>query len=164
MAFNVLHFVLFACALLCVRFTLGEVRHRPLTRPRLWAPSLASGACALTFAFIHLGTHQPPWIIGAAAAIGLTVGLARGFTLPIQVDQQIDKVRLPRARASLGIALVLLAAVIVEIAGSLIGTVPFFFRQFSPEIATLCACMFIGRAFAIRLRWRYMPYVDLHRV
>ena len=106
--FNVLHVVLLACALFCVHFTLGEVRHRPLTRPRLWAPPLLSLACALIFLLIHLGTRQSPWTVAVAAGAGLAIGLLRGFTLAIEVDHQIDKVRLPRARGSLVLALLLL--------------------------------------------------------
>ena len=112
---------------------------------------------------MQLVTRLPPWTVGAAAAIGLAVGLTRGFTLPIEVDQQIDKVRLPRARASLAIALVLMGAVILEIVGALAGAAHAFYRQYTPEIAILCAGMLVGRAVAIRLRWRHMPYVDLHR-
>ena len=161
---NLLHLVLLACALPCARYTLSEMRHRPLPRGRLAAPALLAVACALVFLLFHLGSHRPPWLFAAALAAGLAIGALRGFTLQLQVDHMFDKVRLPRARGSFLVALGLVAAVMLEIGGSFAGPNGLPFRLIAPESAAACAGMLTGRAMAIAMRWRGAPHVDLHRL
>ena len=161
---NLLHLVLLVCALPCARFTLSEMRHRPLPRGRLAAPALLAMACALVFLFIYLGSQQPPWMFAAALVAGLAIGALRGFTLQLQVDHMFDKVRLPRARGSFLVALGLVAAVLLEVGGSFAGPNGLAVRLVAPEIAAACAGMLTGRAMAIAMRWRGAPHVDLHRV
>ena len=161
---NVLHLVLLVFALPCARFTLSEMRHRPLPRGRLAAPALLAMGCALVFLFIYLGSQRPPWVFAAALAAGLAIGALRGFTLQLQVDHMFDKIRLPRARGSFLVALGLVAAVLLEIGGSFAGPNGMPFRLIAPEIAAACAGMLTGRAVAIAMRWRGAPHVDLHRL
>jgi hypothetical protein len=161
---NLLHLVLLVCALPCARYTLSEMRHRPLPRGRLAAPALLAMACALVFLLFHLGAQRPPWIFIAALAGGLAIGVLRGFTLQLQVDHMFAKVRLPRARGSFLVALGLVAAVLLEIGGSFAGSAGLPFRLIAPEIAAACAGMLTGRAMAIAMRWRGAPHVDLHRL
>lgn len=130
---------------------------------RLWAPPLSSVGVAAAFLLIHLGTRQSAWTFAAAGFVGLAVGLVRGLTLKIEVDHMFDKVRLPRARGSFVLALVLLGAVALEVIGAFMGPVHVLYREFAPEIAAFCAGVFTFRAMAIRIRWRRVPYVDLHR-
>ena len=161
---NLLHLVLLVCALPCARYTLSEMRHRPLPRGRLAAPPLLALASALVFLLFHLGSQRPAWIFAAALAGGLAIGALRGFTLQLQVDHMFDKVRLPRARGSFLVSLGLVAAVMLEIGGSLAGPNGLPFRLIAPEIAAACAGMLTGRAMAIAMRWRGAPHVDLHRL
>jgi hypothetical protein len=156
--------VLLVFALPCARFTLSEMRHRPLPRGRLAAPALLAMGCALVFLFIYLGSQRPPWVFAAALAAGLAIGALRGFTLQLQVDHMFDKIRLPRARGSFLVALGLVAAVLLEIGGSFAGPNGMPFRLIAPEIAAACAGMLTGRAVAIAMRWRGAPHVDLHRL
>ena len=160
---NLLHPVLLACAITCLLFTRGEVRHRPLTLARLWTPPLSSLGVAFVFLVIHLGTRQPAWTFGAAGFTGAIVGLVRGLTLNIEVDHMFDKVRLPRARFSFVLALLLLGAVVLEITGAFSGPVHLVYREFAPELAAFSAGVLTVRAIVIRVRWRWVPYVDLHR-
>jgi 4-hydroxybenzoate polyprenyltransferase len=160
---NVLHLALLACALPCARYTLSEMRHRPLPRGRLAAPALLAMACALVFLLFQLGSQRPPWIFLAALAGGLAIGTLRGFTLQLQVDHMFDKVRLPRARGSFLVALAVVAAVSLEIGGAFAGPNGLPFRLVAPDIAAACAGMLTGRATAIAMRWRGAPHVDLHR-
>ena len=159
-----MHIVLLVCALPCVRYTLSEMRHRPLPRWRLTAPALLAVACAMVFLLFHLGAQRPLWIFVAALGGGLAVGALRGFTLQLQVDHMFDKVRLPRARGSFLVALGLVTAVLLEIGGALAGPAGVPFRLVAPEIAAACAGMLTGRALAIAMRWRAAPHVDLHRL
>jgi hypothetical protein len=161
---NLLHLVLLVCTLPCARYTLSEMRHRPLPRGRLAAPALLAMACALVFLLFHLGSQRPSWIFAAALAAGLAVGTLRGFTLQLEVDHMFDKIRLPRARGSFLVALALVAAVMLEIGGSLAGPSGLPFRLIAPEAAAACAGMLTGRAIAIAIRWRGAPHVDLHRL
>lgn len=160
---NVLHLVLLGCALPCARYTLSEMRHRPLPRGRLAAPALLAMACALMFLLFQLGSQWPPWTFLVALAAGLAIGAARGFTLQLQVDHMFDKVRLPRARGSFLVALVLVAAVLLEIGGAFAGASGQPFRLIAPEIVAACAGILTGRVMAIAIRWRGAPHVDLHR-
>lgn len=161
---NLLHLVLLVCALPCARYTLSEMRHRPLPRGRLATPALLAMACALVFLFFHLGSQRPPWMFAAALVTGIAIGTLRGFTLQLQIDHNFDKVRLPRARGSFLVALALVAAVMLEIGGSFAGPGGQPFRLIAPEIAAACAGMLTGRAMAIAMRWRGAPHVDLHRL
>jgi membrane protein CcdC involved in cytochrome C biogenesis len=160
---NLLHLVLLACALPCVRYTLSEMGRRPLPRWRLTAPVLLAATCALVFLLFHVGSQQPPWIFVSALAAGLAVGLVRGFTLELQVDHMFERVRLTRARGSFLIALVLLAAVLTEIIGAFAGPEALPLRLLTPEVAAACAGMLGGRAIAISLRWESAPHMDLRR-
>lgn len=99
----------------------------------------------------------------AAGMTGAVVGLVRGLTLKIEVDHMFDKVRLPRARGSFALALVLLGAVVLEVVGSFRGPVHLLYREFAPEVSAFCTGVLAVRAIAIRLRWRWVPYVDLRR-
>jgi hypothetical protein len=161
---NLLHLVLLVCALPCARYTLSEMRHRPLPRGRLAAPALLALACALVFLLFHLGSQRPAWTFAVAFTGGLAIGALRGFTMQLQVDHMFDKVRLPRARGSFLVSLGLVAAVMLEIGGSFAGPNGLPFRQIAPEIAVACAGMLTGRAMAIAMRWRGAPHVDLHRL
>lgn len=161
---NLLHLVLLVCALPCARYTLSEMRHRPLPRGRLAAPAVLAMGCALVFLFLYLGSQRPLWVFAAALATGLAIGALRGFTLQLQVDHMFDKVRLPRARGSFLVAVGLVAAVLLEIGGSFAGPNGLPFRLIAPEIAAACAGMLTGRAMAIAMRWRGAPHVDLHRL
>jgi hypothetical protein len=139
------------------------MRHRPLPRGRLAAPALLAMACTLMFLLFQLGSQRPPWTFLVALAAGLAIGAARGFTLQLQVDHMFDKVRLPRARGSFVVALVLVAAVLLEIGGAFAGPTGQPFRLIAPEIVAACAGILAGRVMAIAIRWRGAPHVDLHR-
>src|SRR4030095_1468753 len=161
---NVLHLVLLVFALPCARYTLSEMRHRPLPRGRLAAPALLAVGCALVFLFIHLGSQRPAWMFVAALAAGLAIGALRGFTLQLQVDHMFDKVPRPRALGSFLVALGLVAAVLLEIGGSFAGPNGLPFRLIAPEIAAACAGMLAGPAGGMARRWRRAPHVALHRL
>jgi hypothetical protein len=120
-------------------------------------------ACALVFLLFHLGAREPAWTFFAAMGAGLLVGVTRGLTLSLEVDHMFEKVRLPRAHGSLLVALCLIAAVLLELAGAFLGPMATPVREFAPEIAALCAGILTGRACAIAFRWPRVPHVDLHR-
>jgi hypothetical protein len=157
---NLLHIVLLGFAVMCAYFTLGEMNHRSLRRPRLFAPVLFAAACALVFLLFHLGAKQPQWVFGAVFVGGLVIGTVRGFTLPLQIDHMFARVRLPRARGSFLVALALVGAVLLEIGGAFAGASGTPFRLVAPEIAAGCAGMLTGRAVAIAMRWRGTPHID----
>lgn len=161
--FNILHLVLLGCSLPCLRFTLNEARRRPLPRGRLAVPVLFALACALVFLLFHLGDRDPAWTFFAAMGAGLLLGAAHGLTMPLEVDHLFDIVRLPRTHGSLVVALCLIAAVLIEMGGALLGPMAAPLREFVPEVAALCAGILAGRACAIALRWHRVPHSDLHR-
>jgi hypothetical protein len=100
------------------------------------------------------GSSPPPWLLDWL--LDLAIG--------VQVDHMFGKIRLSRARGSFLVALAVLAAVMLEIGGSLAGPYGLPFRLIAPEIAAACAGMLTGRAMAIAMRWRGALHVDLHRL
>ena len=151
---NVLHVFLLIFALACARFTLSELRHRPLTRSRLIAPAGLALACALVFLFFQAGAQRPSWLLAAALIGGLVLGALRGFTMRLEVDHMYERARLPRARGSFLVALALVLAVLIEIGSAFVGPAALPFRLAAPEIAAACAGVLTGRVFAIIVRWR----------
>ncbi len=160
---NLLHVLLLIFALACARFTLSELRHRSLTRTRLCAPAVLALACALVFLFFQVGAQRSPLLLAAALIGGLGLGALRGATMRLEVDHMYERTRLPRARGSFMVALVLVLAVLMEIAGAFIGPPVLAFRMAAPEIAAACTGILTGRALAIILRWKGAPQVDLSR-
>lgn len=79
-------------------------------------------------------------------------------------QMRLPQMRLSRARGSFLVALALMAAVMLEIAGSSAGPSGLPFRLIAPEIAAACAGMPTGWAIAVAMRWRGAPHVDLHRL
>ena len=161
--FNILHVAVLGGALLCAHGTLREMEHRPLTPGRLAAPVLLAFGCTLVFLLFHLGAHKPAWTFLAALGMGLVVGTMRGLSLALEVDHMFGRARLPRARGSFLVACGLIAIVLAEIAGALVGEAADPLRAILPELAAFCAGVLAGRAGGIAVRWRRAPHVDLHR-
>jgi fluoride ion exporter CrcB/FEX len=160
---NLLHLVLLASTLACIRLTLVETRGRSLRRGRLAWSALLALLCAGIFLLFHVGVRQPPWVFGAALAAGVLGGVTCGCTVAFEVDHMFDKIRLPQARVPLAVALLLAVALVFEVAGSLLGANGTLLRIAAPPLAAAGAGFLAGRAAAIALRCRRAPHVVLHR-
>lgn len=160
---NLLHILLLGLALLCVRFTVRETRHRAMTPWQLALPPLLAGGCALVLLFFSIGAHQPPLVFALAAGGGLAVGALRGLTTRLEIDHMFDVLRLPRARGVLVVALVVLGAVLLEAGSALAGGCRGPLCLVAPGLAAAGAGLLAGRAASVAARWRRAPHVDLRR-
>jgi hypothetical protein len=160
---NLLHLALLVGAFMCVRLSAGEMGGRCVRRARLAWPALLALFCAGIFLLFHVGLRQPAWIFGVALAVGLAAGAAKAFPIPLEVDHMFERVRLPPARWPLAAACLLAIAVVLEIAGSLIGAPGAFLRIAAAPLAAASAGVLSGRAVVIALRCRRAPHVVLHR-
>ncbi|MBI3196363.1 MAG: hypothetical protein HYZ40_02400 [Rhodospirillales bacterium] len=160
---NLLHLVLFLGALASVGLALREIRGRAMRRWQLFTLPLVATLMALILLLFQLAARQPPWMFGAAFALGLAAGAARGAILKLEVDQNWRLVRPPTRRALFWVALALAVAAGFEIGGALAGPPGALWRLAGAGIAMLCAGLLVGRAAAFAVRLGQAPHVDLRR-
>jgi hypothetical protein len=160
---NLLHLLLVLGAAGCVRLALREIRGRSMSRSRLFTLPLLAMAMAFVFLLFFLASHYSPWMFVAALVLGLLAGAARGITMTLRFDQMWRLVRPTGRRVLLWVALLLAAAVAVEMAGSVAGPAGVLWRVAAAETAALCAGMFSGRAIAVAIRTTMLPHAELRR-
>lgn len=162
---NVLHLGAFLCAAAAIWGTFRESQGWP----RRW-PSLAGAAILVLLAAFHLllmqflmeeGVVHKRWIAGLIA--GAAVGAWRGSRTRLQVDHLWGLVRLPRDWDGLLMSLGCLAIVVFEMAT--VFNDPLTPRQHVYVVAVAVACggFMMGRLFAVLVRARLAPQVDLMR-
>jgi len=160
---NLLHLLLVLGAAGCVWLARREIRGRSMSLKRLFLLPLLSMAMALVFLLFFLAAHQPPWMFVAALLVGLAAGAARGATMALRFDQMWRLVRPTGRRVLLWVALLLAAAVAVEMAGAVVGPASVLWRAAAGGTAALCAGMFTGRAVAVAIRTTRLPHAELRR-
>ena len=152
---NLLHMFLLPFAAACLYFAVWESRRRTIRPRRLfWAPWLAFFA-AILLVFFEVRMKEPVLPFWAALGLGFIVGAARGFTMKLEVDEFWLVVRPPGRRTVIWIAVIVLAAALVEIAGAAIGTDARIWRYYAAIAAMACSGLLFGRAISIVVRvWR----------
>ena len=160
---NLLHLVLVLGAMTSVHLALREIRGRAMRHSHLAMLPMVATLVALILLLFQLAAKQPPWMLGAAAALGLVAGAARGATIKLEVDQNWHLVRPTSRRALFWVALAIPAAVGLEIGGALAGPPGALWRLAGAEIAVLCAGLLVGRAAVFAIRLWHAPHVDLRR-
>jgi hypothetical protein len=160
---NLLHLLLVLGAAGCVRLALREIRGRSMSLSRLFMLPLLAMVMAFIFLLFFLASQQPVWMFVAALVLGLLAGAARGITMALQFDQTWRLVRPTGRRVLLWVALLLAAAVAVELAGGIAGPAGALWRVAAAETAALCAGMFTGRAVAVAIRTTHLPHDELRR-
>ena len=133
---------------------------------KLWR--LAVPACfAAVQAFVLLAgvfdatlQNDAEWLL--AAMLGLLFGRMRGWSLPIEVDQQHELIRQQRtADGSLTAIVLVLLALTDSVGAALLD--PVVEPQHVAAGAALCAGYLGGRALAIAVRTARLPHVELYR-
>jgi hypothetical protein len=110
--------------------------------------------------FFQLGLKQPVWPFAAALGLGLAAGGARGFTMPLAIDEYWLVVRPAGRRAMIWIGSLVVAAVAVDFAGALLapvlGSEGAALPRFSAALLVVgCVGALYGRVLAVTLRvWR----------
>ena len=160
---NLLHLLLVLGAAGCVWLARREIRGRSMSLKRLFLLPLVAMAMALVFLLFFLAAHQPPWMFVAALVLGLAAGAARGITMALRFDHTWRLVRPTGRRVLLWVALLLAAAVAVEMAGAVAGPAGLLWRAAAAATAALSAGMFSGRAIAVAIRTTRLPHAELRR-
>lgn len=127
---------------------------------RLFAAPIMAMIAALVLLLFALTEPLSRWIWLGALIAGLAVGILRGATMAIVVDQVFDRVRLPRGRHTFWIAIALAVAIASEIAFGLIGHPAGLYHAFPSAISALCAGMLFGRSTALAIRIPGAPHEE----
>jgi len=152
---NLLHILLALSAGACFYFAAWEARRRTIRFRRLFWPPWSGLVAALLLMFFQFGMKQPLWPFLAALLLGVAVGGTRGLTMKLEVDEYWLVVRPPGPRTLVWVAVVLVAAVAVDIAGAIVGPAGRIWRFPAALVAMVCAGLLFGRALAVAARvWR----------
>lgn len=153
---NLLHILLMASALACLYYAWWESRQRTITLQRnFWASSWFAIITGLFLIFFQAGMKQSVWPAWAALAAGLVVGGIHGLTFKLRVDRSWSIPRPAGRRHVVVFAILLVAAVIVEIVGAAIGPEARIWRVYTALAAEGFAGILAGSAIALALRiWR----------
>ncbi len=152
---NLLHAVVLPSALACLYFALWESRRRTIRLRRLfWSPWLALLA-ALLLVFMEARMKQAVWPFWAALGASLVVGSVRGLTMKLEVDKYWLVVRPAGRRTVIWVAVLMVTAAFVDIAGAAIGPEGNIWRYYATLVAAACSGLLFGRALAMAGRvWR----------
>jgi len=149
-------------ALLCLWTMSPQARGGVMRLWRLAVPAAFAAVVSLMLlsaVFDSNFRHDIEWVL--ALALGGFIGRTRGWTLPIDIDQQWGLVRLPRSMDGLLAAAGIVAVAAIDFAGAALEEQPI-----GPEhlaaIAALCAGFIGCRALAIIVRSTRAPHVGLN--
>lgn len=153
---NILHLLLALSAGACLYFAWQETRDKIVKIDRLLRAPLFAFIVALILMIIQtVGAKHPSWFFLATFLAGSAIGAARGFTITLSIGSSWRVLRPPRMRAQIWIALVLVLAVAVDIAGAIAGRPGLAWRFPAALAAAACAGVLVGRAGVMVVRvWR----------
>jgi hypothetical protein len=132
---------------------------------RLWrlaTPAAFASVVALVLlagVFDATWQHDAEWL--AALTLGGLIGRARGWTLPVAIDQMWGLVRLPKSKDGLLAALGIVSMAAIDFTSATIEE-PVVDPQHVAAGAALCAGFIGCRAVAIIVRSTRAPHVQLH--
>jgi hypothetical protein len=164
---NLLHLLLVLAALFSVRLALREIAGRAMSPSRLAALPLMAFAMTFAFFLFFLSLHQPLWLFPGALLLGIALGAARGLTMELRYDHMWRLVRPSRHKVLLWVTLALGGAVVLEMAGSVIGVRAGFLgplvRLLAALLAALCTGALAAHALTVAIRLSSAPHVSLKR-
>ena len=151
---TLVHVLLALAAAACIALVVRELRQPQVSQWWLFAPSLPALVVALGLFLIQVAAGRPLWPFLAAAAVGVTIGLTRGLTIPLAHD-----LYRPLALVSRNAGLLLLAVglgvglcVALEIFGAFDSPLHEKVRFWAALSAVVCAVAMLVRAFALMIR------------
>ena len=158
---TMMHALLAVGACGSIYLAVREVQRRYISQWRLLAPPTLGLGVALGLAIIQIAARQPGWPFIVALIAGLAAGWLRGTLMRIEHDMYRPTVAVsrPAKLALVGVALVVGAAVAVEIAGAHMAPRPEAVRFGAALVAMLGAAAMQGRALAlaVRLHRQFLP-------
>jgi hypothetical protein len=148
-------------AVTCLTTISGQSRGEPVKLWRLAVPATLSVVVALVLlagVFEANFVHDAEWMVGAA--IGSVLGRARGWAMPIAVDQARELVALRRTVDGRLAAAALVALSLVDFASAAIED-PIVPCDITAALAALIAGYIACRSLAITVRASRAPHVEL---
>jgi hypothetical protein len=150
------------CALLCFWTTSPQAHGGVWRLWRLATPAAFAAVVALMLlsaVFEATWQHDVEWLV--ALVIGGLIGRARGWAMPVEIDQNWGLVRLPRAKDVLIAASGIVAMSVLDFSSAVIEEVVLL----APEHIAAGSALFAGfigcRALAIIVRSTRAPHVGL---
>lgn len=152
---TLVHLLLIGAAGGCIYLSLREVRRRYISIWRLFAPAFLALFVGVVLSVLQFAEHQPPWLFGAALAIGFVVGAVRGMRIGIQHDMYRPQVNLTHAAKLLllWVAVVVGVCVAVECVGAFFANPALeIFQLGAALVAMLCGAAMLSRALLLTIR------------
>ena len=149
---NLLHILVVLSAAGCIFYAWEGAKHRTVRLRRSFrAPGWALLA-ALLLAFFEIAMKQRWWPFPIALLLGGAVGAAYGLLVKLRIEDYWLVVRPTGRRIPVWIALVLMAAVLVDVVGAWWGPDARIYRFPASLVALSCAGLLWGRALAMTIR------------
>jgi hypothetical protein len=149
---NLLHILVILSAAACLYYAWQGAQHRTVRlRRSFWAPGLALLA-ALLLAFFEIAMKQRWWPFPMTLLAGVAMGAAYGLTMKMRIEDYWLVVQSAGRRIPFWIALVLAAAVLVDVVCAWWGPDARVYRFPTALIALWCAGLLWGRALALTSR------------
>lgn len=137
----------------CLYVSVPEWQERPRSRGLLLVPPVLAFICAYVMMGFVTPENREPWLLRSALAVGLALGLVRGFFLKADVDNY-GLTRLPGARDGMPVTLLIAAALAVAIVAPLLTAAASAWVPYATSLAGLGATYLSGRAVVVYLRTR----------
>ncbi|MFI4998436.1 MAG: hypothetical protein ACHQK9_01045 [Reyranellales bacterium] len=148
------------CALAIVR----EARHRPMRPTLLLVAPLLALAIAAVVVLSGPAEMRRLAFWGMSFAVAAMAGAVRGFVVRLQVDQMWLLICLPHSRDALWIVIALALLVIGIIVTAVAGAPATAYRPLLAMALIFCAGLLVGRNWALAMRIRRAPHVELRRL
>jgi hypothetical protein len=153
---NVLHLLLVLSSGACLYFAWQETRDKVVKLDRLFrAPIFALIVGLILMTIQTVGAKHPTWFFLAAFFAGVALGAVRGFTITLSIGSSWRVLRPAGMRAQVWVALALVVAVAVDIAGAIEGRPGQIWRFPASLAAAGFTGLLVGRAGGMGWRvWR----------
>ena len=153
---SLVHVLLALGAAACIYLVVRELRRTYVSQWRLFAPGTAASFVAAVLFLTQIVAGQPLWTFGAAAVVGLVIGVSRGVMIGLQHDHYEPEMIISR-RAKLvflavGIGVGVCAA--LEIVGAYASPAMEKVRLWAALSAMVCAVAMVARALVLTIRLR----------
>ncbi len=133
--------------------SLPEWQGRARSRSLLLVPPVLAFICAYIMMGFVTPENREPWLLRAALAAGLALGVVRGFFVEADVDNY-GQARLPGARDGMLVTLVIAATMAIAIFMPLVSAPASAWVPYATSLAGFGATYLSGRAVVVYLRTR----------
>lgn len=151
---SLVHVLLALAAAACIYLVVRELRRTYVSQWRLFAPGTAASFVAAVLFLTQIAAGQPLWAFGAAAIIGVVIGVARGTMIRLQHDHYQPQVIISRDAklVFLAVAIGVGVCAALEIIGAYESPAMEKVRLWAALSAVVCAVAMLTRALVLTIR------------